>query len=1139
MNNINKKIAELSPTQRALLEQRLKQKAVHGNREQSIPRMTHRNPALLSFSQARIWFLDQLEPGNPAYNRPTYVRLKGLLNVAVLEQSLNEILRRHEVLRTTFPVVDEQPVAAIAPPLTLTLPIVDLSFLPATEQDAEAKRLAVQEAQQIFNLSQSPLLKATILRLSEAEHILLLTMHHIIFDGWSQGVLLQELAQIYEAFCLGKSSPLPELPIQYADFAHWQRQQLQGERLQSQLAYWKKQLSGNLPVLDLPKDRPRGAVQTFQGAKLVSVLPLDLSESLKALSQQKEVTLFIMLLVAFKILLYRYKCQDDILVGSPIAGRNRVETEKLIGILINTLVLRTHLHGKLTFLELLAQVREVALHAYAHQDIPFEKLVEELQPQRSLSHSPLFQVMFQLRNLPNEVVKFSGIQIEEFEFDRGIAQLDLTLDILDTPAGLSCRFEYNTDLFDALTIKRMSGHFQTLLEGIVANPKECICDLPVLTPGEQHQWQIHKKFSCFVIGSGTLVIQCGEILLKGGHQIFGIISSDELISDWAKGKGIPHIQPTDNLKAFLSQKPFDYLFSIVNNNLLSQEILELPNKYAINYHNAPLPKYAGVNATSWALMHQEKTHGVTWHVMTNVVDAGDILASALFDIADDETAFTLNGKCYEAAIDSFAQLIDELSSQQVLATKQNLSERTYFSRSKQSSTAEVFSFTAGVFSFNRCAREIDALVRALDFGTYANTLALPKLAIGSDFIVVSQLEVLEDRSKGLPGTVTAIEANLLKVSTTSYEIALRQVLTIKEGQTLSIPDLVAKFGLQMGYQFKDIEPDIARRIQAFDALIAKHEAFWVNRLAMLKPYAIPYAQSKALHSKQKQYARVSMPVPHEVQRHWADSLSDFLLAAFAAYLARIGGTYCFDLGFKDVWLQRELVGLESFFAEHVPFRVEIEDKQSFAEVLAALREQLQLTKLHLTFARDTPARYPVLRSVPQKLSEKMFPVIIERVERLDDYNACPGNQLTLVIPSDGKECCWLYDTEVLDGDSIGVMLRSFTTFLQGIVTDTTQPIANLPLLSEEERHLILVEWNDQKVDYPKDACIHQLFEKQVELTPDAVAVVFEDEQLTYHQLNTRANQLAHYLQSLGVKPEVLAGKAEGRGQKAEGIYPFS
>ncbi|MEG4234725.1 amino acid adenylation domain-containing protein [Microcoleus sp. Pol11C3] len=632
---------------------------------------------------------------------------------------------------------------------------------------------------------------------------------------------------------------------------------------------------------------------------------------------------------------------------------------------------------------------------------------------------------------------------------------------------------------------------------------------------------IQNQFSCFLIGEGTLPIQFAEILLDRGHQIFGIISLDESISNWAKAKDIPYIQPTDNLIAFLRQQPFDYLFNIVNRSLLPKDILELPRQLAINYHDAPLPKYAGLNATSWALMHREKTHGVTWYVMSDSVEGGDILKQVAIDITDEDTAFTLNNKCYEAAIRSFEELVDEISSGQGLANKQNLDERTYLGHSKRL-------FAGGVLSFNRCADDIDADIRALDFGSYPNALGVAKLAIGSDLIIIPKLEVKDDLSKSSRGTITAIEPSFLTVSTASYEVALRQVLTI-DGQALSIPDLVERFGLEVGYKFKDIEPDRARRIEMFDGLIAQHEDFWVKKLATLQPITVPYAdQRTASHLNQNHYTSVKMSIPHEVttfleECHPAWNQSDFLFAAFATYLFRIGGTGCFDIGFRNVELQREFVGLEGCFASIVPCGVDIDYEQSFEEVFKAIEEQVELTKLHKTYARDVVARYPALRSLPELSREPMFPVVVELVEKLDEHQAGFGNELTLVIPSQGKECGWLYNTEALDGDSIARMLDQFATFLQGIVADPKGRVADLPLLSEPECHKILVEWNDTQADYPKDKCIHQLFEEQVERTPDAVAVVYEDKQLTYRELNARANQLAHYLQKLGVGPEVLVG----------------
>ncbi len=486
MKDINKRIAKLSPAKRKLLEQKLQQKVKDANHS-SIPNRENTQSAPLSFSQEWMWILDRLEPGNPAYNRPTNIRLTGSLNVTALLNAINSIVRRHEVLRTTFPMVDGQPIQTIAPSLTLKLPIIELSNLALKEPETEIKRIAVSEAQQRFDLSKLPLIQAKLLRLSEEEHILLLSMHHIIFDGWSVGVLLEELAAYYQAFVSGKPPSLPPLPIQYADFAIWQRQQLQGERLESGLDYWKKQLGGNLPILELPTDRMRSPQQTWRGAKLDLLLPPNLKRSLKELSLNEGVTLFMTLLTAFQILLYRYTGEEDIIVGTPVAGRDRAETEKAIGVFINTIPLRTQLNGNLSFRKLLAKVREVAYLAYSYQEIPFYKLVQSLQLKRDLSHTPIFVVLFQLRNLPSQVVDLEGLRIENCQLETGGAMLDLALEIEEQPEGLSCHFKYNSDLFDANTIERMAGHFQVLLEGIVTNPQQQVSQLPLLTQGEQHQ----------------------------------------------------------------------------------------------------------------------------------------------------------------------------------------------------------------------------------------------------------------------------------------------------------------------------------------------------------------------------------------------------------------------------------------------------------------------------------------------------------------------------------------------------------------------------------------------------------------------------------------------------------------------------
>jgi amino acid adenylation domain-containing protein/non-ribosomal peptide synthase protein (TIGR01720 family) len=484
MSDLAKRIADLSPEKRALLLQRLGEKSTSVFKE-AIPPRADRSSFPMSFAQQRMWFLHQLDPDSSAYNIAATVRLMGKLNVMALEQSLNEIIRRHEILRATFVTVKGEPVQIVATELKLHLPVVDLQGLPETEREETALRLATQEAQHRFDLTCGPLIQLRLLRLGAEDHILLLTMHHIISDGWSIGVLIREVASLYTAFSTGKPSPLAEPPIQYSDYAGWQREWLQGERLETQLAYWKRQLGGGLPVLELPADRPRPATQSYRGAHYSFAIASTLYEQLKALSRSQGATLFMTLLAAFQTLLYRYTNQTEISIGTPIANRNRTEIETLIGLFVNTLVIRTPLEGDLTFRELLRRVREVVLEAYAHQDLPFEMLVDELQLERDLSRTPLFQVMFDLQQAPLQRLNLPGLSLSLLEVENGTAKFDLMLMIQEETNELKATLEYNTDLFDTATIARMAGHLQVLLEGIVADPDERLSKLPLLSAAER------------------------------------------------------------------------------------------------------------------------------------------------------------------------------------------------------------------------------------------------------------------------------------------------------------------------------------------------------------------------------------------------------------------------------------------------------------------------------------------------------------------------------------------------------------------------------------------------------------------------------------------------------------------------------
>jgi amino acid adenylation domain-containing protein len=486
MDNVSDKKSRLSSAKRALLEQRLRGVSDSSQPSRGIPRRPHQESAPLSFAQQRLWFLDQLQPGNSSYNVSRHMRIRGSLDTDALGRALTALVERHESLRTVFRVQGNEPVQIIESPQAVPLPLIDLSELSAEEREKETARLANEHANISFNLAQGPLLDTKLIRLGAEDHNLFLVMHHIVTDAWSTALLIRELVALYEAFRANEPSPLGELPIQYADFAVWQREFLSGETLEKQLSYWKHQLAGTPAMLELPLDRPRPSVQSFRGAFESFDLSANLNAALKDLARQEGATLFMALLAAFQILLWRHTRQDDIVIGAPIANRTRKETESLIGFFVNTLVMRTALTADLTFRELLRKVKETTLAAYSHQDLPFEKLVEEIQPERSLSHNPLFQVTLSLQNVP-QALGLGNFVVDPMGFDGSTTRLDLEAYFWDLPEGLAGQFVYSTDLFERRTIQRLLGRFQILIAGLIRNPDGLISELPLLTPAEREQ----------------------------------------------------------------------------------------------------------------------------------------------------------------------------------------------------------------------------------------------------------------------------------------------------------------------------------------------------------------------------------------------------------------------------------------------------------------------------------------------------------------------------------------------------------------------------------------------------------------------------------------------------------------------------
>jgi amino acid adenylation domain-containing protein len=486
MADVTTLMSNLSAEKRALLEKRLMEKRAAAAKQQLIARRAIDGPCPLSFAQELMWLLDHLIDTS-AYHVPRALRMKGPLHVEALEFALNKIVERHEVLRTTYQEVDGHPMQFVSPSATVHLDVIDLSGMETEEREREANRILVAEGKRKFDFVHDLMLRTILMRLGNDEHILLLVSHHIASDGQSKAALFRELKTFYLAYCEGKTVELPPLPIQYSDFAMWQRDWMSGDVLHQHLAFWKETLSGAPTLLELPTDNPRPALQSFEGARQFLRCPDGMLGNFKALCRKEGATMFMTMLAAFGTLLWRWSGQEDMLIGTPVSGRSRTELEPLIGYFSNSVVLRMNMGGDPTFRELLKQTKEVALAAYSHQHLPFEKLVTEMQPQRDLSYSPMYQVMFSVGEYKDLGIELPGMEITPIIIDRGVAKFDMTLGMTELKGDLMCNIEYCSALFEPATMQRLADQFQNLLQGIVDNPDSRISALPMLTAEDRHK----------------------------------------------------------------------------------------------------------------------------------------------------------------------------------------------------------------------------------------------------------------------------------------------------------------------------------------------------------------------------------------------------------------------------------------------------------------------------------------------------------------------------------------------------------------------------------------------------------------------------------------------------------------------------
>ncbi len=628
------------------------------------------------------------------------------------------------------------------------------------------------------------------------------------------------------------------------------------------------------------------------------------------------------------------------------------------------------------------------------------------------------------------------------------------------------------------------------------------------------------KFSSVLIGGQSLLIQCAERLLEKGHSIKAVITAEPDILKWAERKNIRCLDPASDLVGQLRNEPFDLLFSIANFTLISEELLALPRNYAINFHDGILPDRAGLNVPTWALMNEAVEHGISWHIMTAELDKGDILKQKSFPTAEGETSLTLNLKCYEAGIQGFNEMMDELEEDRVQPIQQDFSRRAYFGQWKRPDAA-------GLIDWTQPAKQIDALVRALDFGPYWNPLGLAKMEVDSQALIVKQTKVLPVKATVPAGTITKIEQGEIHVATGTQEIAIVEFSGL-DGAVMHPENVTETFGLKEGDTLPILNAGQAEALTATNSKFCRKEQFWVKRLADLNSIEISYAKRQNSEEKTNSYRELSFssPAPVLTFNNGREGLAgDLLLKAFALFLSRISGKSTFKIPYRNT-SNHETVLVKGLFASHVPLFVDLADDPKFHEFQGRMKEELSLLEENGSYAMDLILRHPDLGTAVHSWHSAPSPVVLERVSQLttqkpEAWVPASGSDLTIVIPDDGQECLWVYNQSVYDEAAILRMQEQFETLLKEIVQIPDTPASAYTILSEREKKDLLENWNSTRLEIPQDRCVHHLFEEQVQKTPDAVALVFQDSSLTYRELNSRANQMAHCLMERNVGPDDL------------------
>jgi natural product biosynthesis luciferase-like monooxygenase protein len=1085
------------------------------------------------------------------------------LNVPVLMQSWQQVVERHPVLRTRFaPDAANQLQQSVCDRVQLPFTQQDWQGLSSNEQDRELAEYLQSDRQRNFDLAAAPLMRLAGFQRSEADYTLVWTFHHVLLDGRSISIVLQEVFALYDGYCLNQT-PLLSDRRPFQDYINWLQQQQSFAETET---FWRELLQGFTTPTHFPSLRQNtgeasndevifhGTGTTASLGQLVGSryglqqiqLSAELTTPLKKLAQEHQLTLNTFVQGAWAVLLSHYSGDLDVVFGATRACRySAIETmESMVGLFINTIPVRARIQSDTELLPWLQALRShwIALREYEHTP-----LVKVQQWSELTGGTPLFESILIFDNIDlNTELQSQGGNWTHREFELH-EQMQYPL-VLNAYGGsnLTLKIHFDRQKFEEAVVVWMLSHLETLLQSFVENPQQRVVELPQLTPAEQQllfmdwnnpqadyphdrasqqlsEYQVMQEpvaistkeqllsnpsFSCFVIGDGILALSCLNILLQQGCQVLGVYSTDKSLQEWAKEQDINHALSRPIFKEQLLGAEYDYLFSINNVQwIIPDDVIARARKATINYHDSPLPKYAGLYATSWALLNGETQHAVSWHEVLVELDAGRIFKQKSVPILPDDTVFNLNTRCFDAAISSFSELVRELAMNSVEPYLQDRSQRSYFSPNDRP-------VAASLISFDSSSKDICNLLKALDFGPLRNQLGLPKIWLPGGVVVVGAARSISG-SHGTPGQIMKLDTDGVCIATADGAVQLSDLSTV-DGRNISVEGLIKQYGVRVGYVLPVLDPDTRDAISKRNAAICRHELVWLERLVQLAPFQHPYLPLEISSQTQDN------PIRRYPISLLAKSVeSKVLLATFAAYCARLSTESEFDLGLQTD-AQRSIA--PEIFAQRVPLRVQTRANSEIEESFSQFKERFEAALDKATrfgsFRYSLLRRYPELRDRAQHNAIPVAIALLPSPTQLDWRHL--GASMALVAYEDGSQP-ELVHTGAIDDVYSAEIVQQLQNLITACIENPEHPLEKLPLMGAQEKQRILVEWNHTAIPYPSDRCIHDLFELQAARHPEAIALAFEDRQLTYRELNEQSNQVAHYLRLQGVSAEVMVG----------------